>query len=302
MINFPNLGIKIDIDRVLFSLGGLDIYWYGLLVTGGILLALIFAIKNAPKFGVLSDDIFDIGFAGAIVGIIGARFYYVLFNIADYNVYTAIFGIRDGGLAIYGGIIFGVVTAIIISFAKRVKFTAVLDLVSFGFLIGQGIGRWGNFFNQEAYGSYTNLPWAMSGSNIPTVEGFDGVHPCFLYESLWCFLGLGLLLLYKRRRTFDGELFCLYMVWYGIARFFIEGLRTDSLYLGDFKISQIVSAIAVILGITIFITNKAKKGNILYSVANADYIANYPERQRIKDEQDSAAKALKREMDNITKG
>jgi phosphatidylglycerol:prolipoprotein diacylglycerol transferase len=244
-ISFPGLGLHFTINPVAFSLGNLSVKWYGIIIAAGLLLALMYGLRRSKSFGVSSDDLADITIFGIVFGIIGARLYYVLFFIdptTGTNPYFAdpksIIYIWNGGLGIYGGVIAAFLTAFIICKKKKISVGAVFDIVALGFLIGQSIGRWGNFVNQEAFGSATNLPWRMVVNTASTP-----VHPCFLYESLWCILGFILLHIYSKHRKFNGEIFLMYISWYAFGRFFIEGLRSDSLMLGNIKISQLVAAI-----------------------------------------------------------
>lgn len=253
-VSFPGLGLNFTINRVAFSIGNWSVYWYGIIIVTGLLLALIYGMKRAHSFGITVDDLSDIVIFGIIFGIIGARLYFVLFYVdpTGANPYFAdpksILYIWNGGLGIYGGIISAFLTAFIVCKIKKISSGAVFDIAGLGFLIGQGIGRWGNFINQEAYGGPTNLPWRMTVSSA-----VSPVHPCFLYESLWCILGFILLHIYSKRRKFNGEIFLMYVCWYAFGRFFIEGLRSDSLMLGNIKISQLVAAILFITAAAVLV-------------------------------------------------
>lgn len=281
-IVFPGLGIDITTDNEAFSLFGLSIKWYGVLIAFGMLLAMIYCFKRTKAFGIDGDRLTDTVFAGLIGAVIGARLYYVALHAESFHDIRDVFAIRDGGLAIYGGILgallFGCITAKI----RKLKILPTLDLASMGFLIGQAVGRWGNFFNQEAFGCNTTLPWGMSGGKIQqyllnhqaslAAQGMDinpylPVHPCFLYESIWCAIGFLILHLYHKHRKFDGEVFCMYVLWYGTGRFFIEGLRTDSLYIGSVRASQMLALISAIAALVIIIAMRIrvkKKGTVLY--------------------------------------
>lgn len=281
-IVFPGLGIDITMDNEAFSLFGLSIKWYGVLIAFGMLLAMIYCFKRTKAFGIDGDRLTDAVFAGLIGAVIGARLYYVALHAESFHDIRDVFAIRDGGLAIYGGILgallFGCITAKI----RKLKILPTLDLASMGFLIGQAVGRWGNFFNQEAFGCNTTLPWGMSGGKIQqyllnhqaslAAQGMDinpylPVHPCFLYESIWCAIGFLILHLYHKHRKFDGEVFCMYVLWYGTGRFFIEGLRTDSLYIGSVRASQMLALISAIAALVIIIAMRIrvkKKGTVLY--------------------------------------
>ena len=204
-----------------------------------------------------SDKLVNCVLVGMVTGIIGARLYYVLFYPGDLYIRDPmqIFNIREGGLAIYGGIIGGLLGGVITAKICKLRVPAVLDVAVLGFLIGQGIGRWGNFVNQEAFGSQTDLPWGMVSEGTQAVVN-GPVHPCFFYESVWCLLGFVLLHIFCRKfRRYDGQVFLLYLVWYGFGRFFIEGLRTDSLLTPffDLRVSQLVAAATVLAGVVLLI-------------------------------------------------
>ena len=289
-LEFPNLfgGTEIEYYRG-FEVFGVPIYWYGILIAIGILLACLYVFKRMEKdFGLSKDRAFDVIFASTIIGFIGARIYFCVFTTLDptslkkYDFVTTFTEIRDGGIAIYGGIIAAVLGGFLFCKLRKVHFTTMLDVAALGFLIGQAIGRWGNFVNQEAYGADCPTDWlfAMKGSLISS-QGITGVvHPCFLYESVWCALGFLFLHIYsKKLRTFDGEVFLLYIAWYGLERFFVEGLRTDSLMAGDLRISQIVAAASCGVSLILFVVFKilTKKKNIpLYvnSGASAELLAS----------------------------
>ena len=261
VVEFPGLGWEFTISRG-FEIFGFEIYWYGVIIAIGVLLAIFYGLKRAQDFDIDPDRMIDVALLTIPVAFLGARMYYVFFK--DWASYAAdpatILDIRDGGLAIFGGIIVAFVFGPLMCKLKKVKIWAMFDATALGFLIGQGIGRWGNFFNQEAFGGNTDLPWGMTGEIIRSGvngTGYDTalpVHPTFLYESLWCLLGFVLLhILSKKLYKFHGMIFCGYMVWYGIGRFLIEGLRTDSLEAGALRISQLVAVMAVILGVVLFL-------------------------------------------------
>lgn len=269
-ISFPGLGINnITINPTAFTIFGHPIAWYGIIIACGLLTALLYGMVRAKFFGISVDDLSDIVIFAIIFGIIGARLYFVLFPYSGTttNEYLSnpitILYIWNGGLAIYGGIIAAFITGFVVAKIKKISVGAVFDIASLGFLIGQAIGRWGNFINQEAYGSSTNLPWRMVVNDQP-------VHPCFLYESLWCVIGFIILHIYSKRRKFNGEIFLMYISWYSFGRFFIEGLRTDSLMLGNLKISQLVAAILFISAVTLLVY---KRINLKKAITeqNAEY-------------------------------
>lgn len=266
-------GLQFDINPVAFTLpigDGWAIYWYGILIAVGFLLALVYALRRAKPLGVDPDRMIDVVLVAAPVGILGARAYYILFSKG--TSFAEFFDIHSGGLAIYGGVIASMLAAIVMCKLRKVNFFSMLDLASLGFLIGQCVGRWGNFFNQEAYGGYTNSDWWGMGSAkitaemdpLNVVQGSHLVHPCFLYESIWCLLGFILLHFLSKHRKFKGEIFLAYVSFYGLGRFFIEGLRTDSLMLGNIRVSQLVAGAAFVAGgaALLYLLHKKKKGGV----------------------------------------
>ena len=266
-IEFPNLfnGTAINYYKG-FELFGISIYWYGVLITLGVILGYTYAHMRSSQFGLDKERMFDVVFGALIGGFLGARIYYCVFTTldpnsgVDYNFITMFTTIRDGGLAIYGGIIGAFLVGIIMCRIRKVNIRAMFDIASLGFLVGQTIGRWGNFINQEAYGAVAPEDYllGMTGTIISkNIEPGAVVHPCFLYESLWCLLGFIALHFYsKKLRTYDGEIFLLYIAWYGLGRAFIEGLRADSLMAGELRISQIVAAVTFAAALILFIVFK----------------------------------------------
>ncbi|MDD6848832.1 MAG: prolipoprotein diacylglyceryl transferase [Oscillospiraceae bacterium] len=244
-------------------LDNVHIRWYGVIIAVGMLLALAYAYFSAERFNVNRNKLIDCVLVGIVTGIIGARLYYVLFELDRYiKDPVSIFMINEGGLAIYGGIIGGLLGGCITAKILKQKIMPILDVAVLGFLIGQGIGRWGNFMNQEAYGAPTDLPWGMVSENTH----MQAVHPCFLYESLWCLLGFVLIhFLSKKFQKYSGQVFYFYLVWYGFERMIVEGLRTDSLYLPfevfgmPIRVSQVLSALILIFGIVMLIINRKKE-------------------------------------------
>lgn len=265
-VSFPGLGLEFDIDRVAFSIGGFNIYWYAILITTGVLLALLYAKFNCKRFCCNMDQILNCFIVGLITAIVGARLYYVVFSwdqFADDPI--SILYIRDGGLAIYGGIIGGLLGGCIVAKIQKMKLLPVIDMTMICFLIGQSVGRWGNFMNQEAYGAPTDSLFRMVS------EGTYGVavHPCFLYESLWCALGVLLLHIFSKKwQKYYGQVTFLYMIWYGFERMIVEGLRTDSLYFMQdvfgqtVRVSQVLSGILVIVGIILLIIFRKRDDHI----------------------------------------
>lgn len=261
-VSFPGLGINIKIDPIAFTMGSIKVSWYGIIMAIGFLVSFIYVYIRAKDFGINREKLTDIVISCMICGIIGARIYYVIFYPGDFYRLNPveIFNIHKGGIAIYGGIIGGAIGGVILAGLKNVKIPPLLDLLSVGLLIGQSIGRWGNFFNQEAFGGETSLPWGMVSKGTQNKL----VHPCFLYESLWCLAGFLILhALSKRLKFKPGAIFNLYIFWYGLGRFFIEMLRTDSLMFINIKVSEYLSLGLVLLSLIAFI--KIYKGQLKLS-------------------------------------
>ncbi len=262
-VQFPKLGWEFQIDPVAFTIGNLEIRWYGILIAAGFLLAFFYALASCKKMRINEDKLINCVIVGMICGVIGARLYYVIFYPGSDYIENpmAIFDLRKGGLGIYGGIIGGLLGGAITAKICHLRIPPILDLASLGFLIGQCIGRWGNFVNQEAFGGATSLPWGMQSAATELVVPNSPVHPCFLYESLWCLLGFLLLHTFTRKfRKYDGQTFLLYLLWYGVGRFFIEGLRQDSLltpFLG-LRVSQVVAAATVIISLVLLLVFSKK--------------------------------------------
>ena len=261
-IAFPGLGLSFYVNPVAFRIFGKDIYWYGIIIAVGFLVAIIYATREAKRVGESTELVTDLVLWGTPIAIICARAYYVIFSWDYYSTHPAeIIAIWNGGLAIYGGIIGGLLTGVVYCKIKKKSFLKVADIVVPGFLIGQAIGRWGNFVNMEAYGSETTLPWRMEIFSQEAGK-IVSAHPTFLYESLWNFVGFILMLFIRKRKPYDGfELFC-YMIWYGFGRMCIEGLRTDSLYLGSIRISQLVAFLSMLAGIAFLIYMPIRKNRI----------------------------------------
>ena len=253
-ISFPGVGIDEINPPTGFYIPGtnFEIKFYGLIIAIGMLLAVVYAMRRSKQFGLTSDDIMNIVIVGLPSAILGARLYYVIFYGTPWNEF---FKIRNGGLAIYGGVI-GAVLALGIYFLsspkRRQKLLPSLDIAGLGLLIGQSIGRWGNFFNREAHGGVTDCFLRMG---LRVGGEWTYYHPTFLYESVWNAVGLLLLHFLSKKRKFDGEVFLLYLAWYGLGRAVIEGMRTDSLYWGPFRVSQVLAALTCVisLGIIAFV-------------------------------------------------
>ncbi len=250
-------GIKLTLSPVAFSipLGSRhwDIYWYGIIIAAGFLLALIYGIKNAARFNINNDRMLDIVLVATPVAILSARTYYVIFDGEPLRSIGDFFGFGNSsgfaGLAIYGGVIGAFVSGAVMCKIRKVKILDMFDIASIGFLIGQGIGRWGNFVNQEAYGSFTGSTWWGMESTKTIAEMGEGlVHPCFLYESIWCIAGFFILNYFSKKRRFSGQISLMYCVWYGFGRGIIEMLRTDSLMIGNIRVSCLLSFTICIIG------------------------------------------------------
>lgn len=265
-VSFPGLGLEFTINRVAFSIGGFDIYWYALCIASGVILALFYAYFNAKRFSVDVDKLINCFIVGMITAILGARIYYVAFKWDYFSQNPSdILNIRDGGIAIYGAIIGALLGGLTVAKIQKMKLLPVLDLAMICFLIGQAVGRWGNFMNQEAYGVETDSLFRMVSEGTNNVA----VHPCFLYESVWCALGVLVLHIFSKKwQKYFGQVSLLYMVWYGLERTFVEGLRTDSLYLplmiGNYqpRVSQVLSLVLVIAGVVMLIVFRNKDDHI----------------------------------------
>ncbi|MBQ2932894.1 MAG: prolipoprotein diacylglyceryl transferase [Clostridia bacterium] len=258
VISFPGLGLEFEVSRSLFSVFGMPIYTYGLIIGLGLCLGFLYALSEVKKCGISQDDFYNMFLIGVPAAIICARIYYVIFNWDYYqNNLFDILNIRGGGIAIYGGVIGAAAAVLIYCKLKKLNIGKVLDILAVGLLIGQAIGRWGNFVNGEAFGSACNLPWAMTIEQDGKIVA-NMVHPTFLYESLANAVGVLLLCLYKKKKVFDGEIFCGYMVWYGLVRMFVEGLRADSLYFGTIRVSQALSVVLLVMGLTLIAKNRKK--------------------------------------------
>lgn len=273
IIQFPALNWEFEINPTAVTVFGLSIQWYGIIIAFGLLLAVLYCFPRMKKFGINSDNAVDAVIGGVIGGVVGARLYFVAMKWDEYkqdtlkDTFLAVINTRNGGLAIYGGIIGALIVGLTICKIKKIKIFPMLDISLMGFLIGQGIGRWGNFVNQEAFGINTDSIFGMTGGRIQQIilretqiggsmyeNGINmmwekPVHPCFLYESVWCLLGFIVLALYSKHRKYDGQLTLMYMAWYGAERAVVEGLRIDSLMIGNMRVSQLVSVIILIVSV-----------------------------------------------------
>ena len=256
-ISFPFLGLEVNPPRAL-SLGPLSIHLYGLVIALGLLLAVFYACRRCKEFGIKEDDLLDGVLWVTPFAILCARAYYCAFSWDMYkdNLISVLY-IWEGGLAIYGGVIGAVLGVIVLCKIKKLKIATLLDMVLIGFLIGQSIGRWGNFFNREAFGAETDSFFRMGLTNIKT-----GVttyyHPTFLYESLWNAAGFLLLHFASKKRKYDGQVALMYGAWYGLGRCIIEGLRVDSLWWGPFRVSQLLAGISCIAAVSILLWQNLK--------------------------------------------
>ncbi len=273
-VSFPGLGIEnLPISRTLFQLGPVSVQWYGFLIGLGVMLGFFLSLRQAPRYGLKSDDMADFYLFSIPIGVVGARIYYVLFDLGAYrHDWKRIFYVWEGGLAFYGGVIAGVLTVWVLARRKKIPFHRVADFFIPYVPLGQAIGRWGNFFNQEAFGTNTKLPWGMYSNGThdylaqladPHLHPEEAVHPTFLYESLANFLIFALLIILRRRCRRPYAVLATYLLGYGIVRFFVERVRTDALFVGNsnLRVSELLSAIMVLfgLGYWLYILLKARK-------------------------------------------
>lgn len=267
-VEFPGLGLTFMLNRVAFSIGDFPVYWYGICIASGLLLGMLFLFSKAKRNGINDDRMVDVILLGAILAVACARIYYIVFAPFKYETLWQMLDLRDGGIAIYGAVIGAFVFGFVLCKWRKVPVLPMFDLTAIGFLIGQGIGRWGNFFNQEAFGTNTTMPWGMYSDGTRSylaamqqtlaaqgvmVDPSMPVHPTFFYESAWCLIGFLLLALYYNHRKFHGEIILLYLVWYGAERFVVEGLRTDSLMLGGVRMSQVVAGVTVVAALILWL-------------------------------------------------
>lgn len=284
-ISFPALGLEINPPKG-FALFGFDIRFYGIIIAVGLLLAVIYGLKRSKQFGLKEDDILD-GVLGIVpLSIICARLYYCAFSWDTFkNNPISVLYIWQGGIAIYGAVIGAVLGVVLLCLIKKIRFGAVLDIMALGFLIGQSIGRWGNFFNREAFGAETESFFRMGLFNTVT-EGYRYFHPTFLYESVWNIVGFVALHFLSKKRRYDGQIALGYVVWYGLGRTFIEGLRMDSLMLGDFRVSQLLAAVSCFAAATALVLLAFKKHDPAKLYVNrvaAQEIAQEPEQEEAAD-------------------
>ena len=301
-ISFPGLGINgWNINSVAFTIGdGFPVMWYGIMIALGMLMAIVYASWRCKQAGIKIDDLLDIAIYTIFFGVVlGARGYYVLFSDHEFG-FLEYFDLRTGGLAIYGGIIVGALTIVIVCLIKKISWRKLYDCAAPAVMIAQAMGRWGNFFNGEAYGGITNLPWRMSSAKFITelqrnttlsltddqleglYSGALGVHPTFLYESLWNVLGFVIINLLYKKKKFDGEIALWYFGWYGFGRMLIEGLRTDSLYIGStgIRVSQLLGFLLFALAVALTVYGRVvtkKKAMAVEIVEEASQVEETPE-------------------------
>ncbi len=275
-------GIHLTLNPIAFTLpigDGWPVYWYGIIIAIGFLLAIIYGMKNAERFGVNTDKMLDVVIVTTPISILCARTYYVIFDGVKVTSLSDFFGFGNGegfsGIAIYGAVIGAFACGAVMCFIKKIKIFDMFDLAATAFLIGQGIGRWGNFMNQEAYGTFTGSTWWGMQSNRTISEMGEGlVHPCFLYESIWCIAGFFVLNYFSKKRKYSGQITLLYCVWYGFERAIVENLRTDSLMLGKLRISVLVSiAICIAAAVALMVINKKQK----VAITDTTYTEVFPD-------------------------
>lgn len=335
LVSFPGLGLEFTLNRVAFTVLGRPIYWYGVIIACGLLLAVFLCSRWGGRFGINEDQIIDMMIFAVPAALIAIRAYYVIFNLDMYRNgdgslnWGAILRYSDGGLAIYGAILSSAVVLLIFCRVRKISFLAYADLGVHGLFIGQLIGRWGNFMNVEAFGGTTALPWRMCSASIAEyllthgyvdetgyqsiLSGTLGVHPTFLYESLWNLVGLAVVYRMGKKRKFDGQCFLFYVFWYGLGRTWIEGLRTDSLYFFGLELfgvpvrtSQMLAAVsAAVAGAVLF--RMLKKGGhtpdklyvnrIAASQAAEPYSERQPEAGAERKQSDPKAEAKREEKE-----
>ena len=277
-IDFPHLGIQLSSVGNHITVFGFDIAYYGMIIGAGILAGIFMAVYEAKRTGQKEEDYYDLSICAVIISIIGARAYYVIFSWDMYkDDLLSIFNLRQGGLAIYGGVIAAVLTVIVFAKVKKLSAAQIFDTAGLGLVLGQAIGRWGNFFNREAFGEYTDGLFAMKlpvdavrssditdlmRKHMETVDGvsYIQVSPTYLYESMWCLALLILLLLYRRHKKFQGEVFLMYLFGYGAGRVWIEGLRTDQLWIPgtEIPVSQVLAGTIVVVSFILIVYNRIK--------------------------------------------
>ena len=288
-VSFPNLGWSFNINETAFTIFGRDIAWYGVIVTTAIIAAVIYVYRRSKKDGIITDDFLDIAIFTVISGVVGARLYYVLTSLDRYDSFWDVFKVWEGGLGIYGGIIGGAAAAIGVLLYKKMNVLKFFNGLAPACMLGQIIGRWGNFMNAEAYGSVESfeffgktfdisgsktMPWIME---VVEADGPVLCQPTFLYECLWNLIGFVLINIFYKKKKYDGQPVLWYLAWYGFGRMFIEGLRTDSLYVGGVKISQLIGAVCVVVCVALLVIFKIKNihnDNPLYREVKTEEVKN----------------------------
>lgn len=242
-------------DRVAFTVFGIDVMWYGILMATGMILGTYLALKEAERVGISEDDVLNLAIFSIPAGVLGARLYYVIFNWGFYSQNPSqILNFRGGGMAIHGALIGGILAGLIYTKLKKINFFKMADIALIGMPLAQAIGRWGNYINGEAHGGPTNLPWGIM------VDGIK-VHPTFLYESIWDFGIFVFLWMFRKKKKYEGQVAIYYIILYSLGRFFIEGLRTDSLMIGPLRMAQVISLVGVVGGIIAHIYLLKKNNN-----------------------------------------
>ena len=271
-ISFPAIGLEVNPDRVIQITENFSIHYYGIVIAFGLMLAIIYGLRRCHQFGLKVDDIVDGVLWIVPVGFIFARIYYCVFSWEDYaDNPIEVLHFWKGGIAIYGGVIGAALGVVVFSRVKKLKLGAVLDIVALGFLIGQGIGRWGNFFNREAFGATTDSIFRMGLLNDLTGK-VTYYHPTFLYESIWNLAGFVLLHFLSKKRKYDGQIALGYVAWYGLGRTFIEGLRMDSLMLGPIRVSQLLAGASCFVAVVVLLWQSFRtheKENLFVNVVEA---------------------------------
>jgi len=281
-ISFPGIGIKeFSVNEIAFTLFGRDVAWYGVIITCGIILAMLYVFNRSKYEGLTHDDILDYAIVVIPTAVIGARLYYVVttLNVYEYNSLYDVIAIWEGGLAIYGAVIGGALAIMAVTAFKKFKIVKMFDIAVPAVTIGQMIGRWGNFINAEAYGYETDV-FIRMGIRSEYMSSPMYVHPTFLYESLWNLVGFCLMNYMYKKKKYHGQIFLIYITWYGFGRFLIEGLRTDSLYVGPFRISQVIGLISFVVGIVSLVVMmlKTPQGTVPVLIEEGHYVPGETEK------------------------
>ena len=280
-ISFPGLGIpEFHLDPVAFSIGNISVRWYGIIITLGIILAFLYCAYRTKQENIIFDDLIDIAIFTIIFAVIGARTYYVLTSLDKYDSFYEMIAIWEGGIAIYGAIIAGAITVFCVCKYKKINCLKMMDAAAPSVMIGQILGRWGNFFNGEAHGGivpedsiFYFIRMGLYPNDVEGVRGMAYVHPTFLYESVWNLVGFIIINALYKKKKFDGQVLLMYITWYGFGRMLIEGLRTDSLYVGVFRISQVVGFACFVVGAVLLTVNLIKARRL--KLDENEYIPTY---------------------------